>query len=149
MRRDVVFEKLRLMHIDYERYTNKPEMVMGSSGLVVNYGSVGGGQTNRTSDIVAMQAIRNANVDPRIAEHMKWLECTWSVFERLLKQTEMRGKIMAYVLFHKAFLGWTYAKIAEYGLPNGATVSRQRIYQYFEKAVDEVALEAVKRGLLS
>ena len=148
MKRDIVLNKLRLMYVDYERFMAAPERTDGSAGLVVNYGATGGGRTNRISDHVAMQAIRNAYVDPKNAERAKWLECTWSVFMHFLSQTGTREKIIAHVLYHKAFLGWTFAKIADNGLPNGVRVSRQRIYQYFDAAVDEIVKEAVKRGLL-
>lgn len=146
--REEVMYRLKRMYIDYELFMQDAGQELSSVGMVVNYGGTGGGKTNRIADHVASAAIRAANIDPKKAERYKWVDCVWKVFFHFLTKPAQRDKVIAHVLYHKALLGWTYAKIAENGLPNGASVSRQRIQQYYDIAIDVIVDEAKSRGLL-
>ena len=131
---------------------------MSSAGLVPSYSLVTSGRTNRTSDLTAMQGVALANTPPEKIESLKWMDCAWRVFMRgtapilaqeKLKINERRNRsTVSYVLYHKAFLGKTFQRIAEMGLPSGAKVSCQRVHDYWKLAVEEVAIEAMKDGLV-
>lgn len=151
-------ERLLYMHCEYRYYMNNDEREIGSAGLVPSYSLVTSGRTNRTSDITAMQAMRLANIPPEKLESLRWIDCAWRVFMRGTSQSPGRDKLslserrnrtaVSYVLYHKAFLGYTFQRIAEMGLPNGEKVSRQRMYDYWELAISEVAMEAMKEKLV-
>lgn len=147
--REYVSEQLKLTHVYYETYLNIRDSEGSSAGMVVNYGGTGGGKTNRISNLTAQQAIRAAGFDSVMTRKLKWVDCVWSVFTHLFSSASKRERDIAYVLYHKALLGWTFARIAEGGLPSGAKVTRQCIYQHYDKAVDAVAEEAKKRDLLT
>ena len=57
-----------------------------------------------------------------------------------------RRATVSYVLYYKAFLGYTFERIASMGMPHGGKVSRQRVHDFFEQAVQDVAMEARKEG---
>jgi len=151
-------ERLLYMHCEYRHYMNNDERELGSAGMVPSYSFMPSGKTNRTSDLTAMQAMRLANIPPEKLTSLRWIDCAWKVFLRGTTAALDREKprinerrnraAVAYVLYHKAFLGCTFQRIAEMGLPDGSKVSRQRIYDFWELATKEVALEAMKAGLL-
>lgn len=146
--REYVIEKLSCMHVDYDLYLNIRQTESASTGLVASYNAVGGGRTNRITSLTEQAALRAAGYDAKLAERLRWIDCVWSVFMQHMAKPEDRSRNVAYVLFHRALLGWTYARIASSKLPNGRTVSRQYIYQLYDKAVDAVMIEVKKNGLL-
>lgn len=155
---DVTRQRLLYMHCEYRHYMNRDAREMTSAGLVPSYSLVTSGKTNRTSDFVAMQGIALANMSPEERESLRWIDCAWRVFMRgtgpvtskeKLRLNERRNRsTVSYVLYHKAFLGMTFRRIAELGLPSGAKVSIQRLHDYWNLAVEEVAKEARKDGLV-
>lgn len=148
MKRAIVLDKMNRMYMDYEMYLNMRQMDSSSAGMVASYAAVGGGKTNRITSLTEQEALRAANFDAKIAARLQWIDCAWSVFMRFMAHSGAREKNIAYVLFHRALLGWTFSRIASGKLPSGSEVTRQRIYQLYEKAVDAVMAEAEKRGLL-
>lgn len=155
---EITKERLLYMHCEYRHYMNGDVREISSAGLVPSYSLVTSGRTNRTSDLTAMQGTALANIPPEKIESLKWMDCAWRVFMRgttpilskeKLKINERRNRAtVSYVLYHKAFLGKTFQRIAEMGLPSGAKVSCQRVHDYWKLAVEEVAKEAIKDGLI-
>lgn len=155
---EITRERLLYMHCEYRHYNNGDMREVSSAGLVPSYSLVTSGRTNRTSDLTAMQGIALANMSPEKIESLKWIDCAWRVFMRgtapilakhKLKINERRNRAtVSYVLYHKAFLGKTFQRIAEMGLPSGAKVSTQRVHDYWNLAIEEVAKEARKEGLV-
>ena len=137
---------------------NNDERELPSTGMVPSYSQVTSGRTNRTSDFTARHGIMLASIAPDKLESLKWMDCAWRVFMRgitpvtskeKLRLNERRNRVtVSYVLYHKAFLGYTFQRIADMGLPSGAKVSRQRVQDYWELAIIEDAKEARKEGLL-
>lgn len=129
-----------------------------STGMVSAYAMASSGRTNRISDLTAIHAAQLSSIPPDKQESLRWMDCAWRVFMRGTVSTLNSGKLrlnerrnrttVSYVLYHKAFMGRTFREIADMGLPNGARVSLQRIHDYWELAVREVALEAQKEGLI-
>lgn len=155
---EYVRERLLHMHCEYTHYMNCDEREITSSGMVAGYGSIGGGRTNRISDLAAMTAIRRANIPRDRLIALEWIDCAWRVFCRGTAQTLSEGHLrpserqrratVSYVLYYKAFLGYTFQRIAEMGVPSRRPVSRQRIHDFWNMAVEEVGDEAKKAGLL-
>ena len=155
---EITGERLKYMHCEYKHYMNNDVRDISSAGLVPSYSLVSSGPTNRTSDLTAMQGIALANISPEKIESLKWMDCAWRVFmrgtspvlaQKKLKINERRNRsTVSYVLYYKAFLGYTFRRIAEMGLPSGAKVSIQRIHDFWKLAIEEVAIEARKDGLV-
>lgn len=191
---EYVREKLLYMHCEYAHYMNCDEREIGSNGMVAGYGSIGGGRTNRTSDLTAMTGLRRANIPRERLEALEWIDCAWRVFCRGTMQTlserplrpsgssrayscggatssrsnpedcrdaaeacactpasvreRQRRATVSYVLYYKAFLGYTFQRIAEMGVPSRRPVSRQRIHDFWNLAVEEVGEEAKRAGLV-
>lgn len=151
-------ERLKYMHCEYRHYLNCDEREISSIGMVLVYGKTAVGRTNRTSDATAMNAMRLANIPKDRLESLKWMDCAWRVFLRGSVSALDRDKpgmherrrraTVSYVLYYKAFLGYTFERIASMGMPHGGKVSRQRVYDFFEQAVQDVAMEARKEGLV-
>lgn len=151
-------ERLKYMHCEYRHYLNCDEREISSTGMVLVYGKTAVGCTNRTSDVTAMNAMRLANIPKDRLESLKWMDCAWRVFLRGSVSALDRDKpgmherrrraTVSYVLYYKAFLGYTFERIASMGMPHGGKVSRQRVYDFFEQAVQDVAMEARKEGLV-
>ena len=146
------------LHVEYRHYLNNDVREISSVGMVPSYSPITSGRTNRTSDFTAMHAVRLASIPEDKLESLRWMDCAWRVFQRgttagmnreTLRLNERRNRTtVAYVLYHKAFLGYTFQRIADMGLPSGAKVSRQRVADYWELAISEVAKEATKAGLI-
>lgn len=155
---EITAQRLLYLHCEYKHYMNGDVRDISSAGLVPSYSLVTSGRTNRTSDMTAMQGIALANTPPEKLESLKWMDCAWRVFMRgsapvlatkKLKINERRNRsTVSYVLYYKAFLGYTFQRIADMGLPSGANVSAQRIHDYWKLAIEEVAKEARKEGLV-
>lgn len=155
---EITRQRLLYMHCEYRHYMNGDVRDISSAGMVPSYSQVTSGRTNRTSDFTAMQGIALANIPPEKLESLRWIDCAWRVFQRGTSHALAKEKpkinvrrnraAVAYVLYHKAFLGYTFDRIAAMGLPSGAKVSRQRIHDYWELAIHEVAEEARKEGLV-
>lgn len=155
---EITSERLKYLHCEYKHYMNGDARELSSAGLVPSYSLVTSGRTNRTSDLTAMQGISLANITPEKIESLKWMDCAWRVFMRgtspvlakqNLKINERRNRsTVSYVLYYKAFLGYTFQRIAEMGLPSGAKVSTQRVHDYWKLAIEQVAIEARKEGLV-
>ena len=151
-------ERLKYMHCEYRYYHNCDEREISSVGMVLAYGKTVVGRTNRTSDATAMNAMRLANISKDRLESLKWMDCAWRVFlrgsafaldrDKLGMHERRRRSTVSYVLYYKAFLGYTFDRIASMGMPHGGRVSRQRVYDFFEQAVQDVAMEARKEGLV-
>lgn len=151
-------ERLKYMHCEYRHYLNCDEREISSAGAVQVYGQSPVGRTNRTSDSTALHAMRLANISRDRLESLKWMDCAWRVFLRGSTSAMDREKLgisarrcratVAYVLYYKAFLGYTFDQIAAMGMPHRGKVSRQRVHDFFELAVQEVAIEARKEGLV-
>lgn len=151
-------ERLKYMHCEYRHYLNCDEREISSAGMVIAYGRSAVGRTNRTSDVTAMNALRLANISKDRLESLRWIDCAWRVFMRgsafALDRDkpgmhERRRRVtVSYVLYYKAFLGYTFDRIASMGMPHGGKVSRQRVRDFFEQAVQDVAMEARKEGLV-
>lgn len=155
---EITAQRLLYLHCEYKHYMNGDVRDISSAGLVPSYSLVTSGRTNCTSDMTAMQGIALANTPPEKLESLKWMDCAWRVFMRgsapvlatkKLKINERRNRsTVSYVLYYKAFLGYTFQRIADMGLPSGAKVSTQRIHDYWKLAIEEVAKEARKDGLI-
>lgn len=151
-------ERLKYMHCEYRHYLNCDEREISSAGMVLAYGKTVVGRTNRISDSTAMNAMRLANISKDRLESLKWIDCAWRVFMRGSVSALDRDKpgmyecrrraTVSYVLYYKAFLGYTFERIASMGMPHRGIVSRQRIHDFFEQAVQDVAMEARKEGLV-
>lgn len=151
-------ERLKYMHCEYRHYLNCDEREISSAGMVLAYGKTAVGRTNRTSDATAMNAMRLANIPKDRLESLKWMDCAWRVFLRGSVSALDRDKpgmherrrraTVSYVLYYKAFLGYTFERIASMGMPHGGKVSRQRVCDFFEQAVHDVAMEARREGLV-
>ena len=151
-------QRLLYMYCEYRHYMNNDVRDIPSAGMVPSYSQVTSGRTNRTSDLTAMYGTMLASIPPEKLESLKWMDCAWRVFIRGTSHALAKEKprinvrrnraAVSYVLYHKAFLGYTFQRIADMGLPSGAKVSRQRIYDYWELAIKEVAVEARKEGLI-
>lgn len=153
----VTRKHLDMMHVEYRYYMNNGVGEIPSTGTVANYTQVSG-RTNRTSDFTAMIGVKLASLSPEKVESLRWIECAWRVFMRgsviglnREKQTlphRRRLATISYVLYYRAFLGYTLQRIADMGMPHGGTVSKQRVFDYWRGAIVEVAREAQKAGLL-
>lgn len=155
---ETVRERLRYMHCEYRHYMNCDEREIGSNGLVATYKQASGGRTNRTSDMTAMAGMRRANIPQERLKSLRWIDCAWRVFiggsaatlrcEAPSVTERQRRATISYVLYYKAFLGYTFARIAEMPMPSGRCVSRQRIHDFWEAAIVAVGEEAKREGLL-
>ena len=154
----IASDRLLYMHCDYRYYMNSDPREIPSTGMIPGYKPSSGGKTNRTSDFTAMHAIRLANIPKRKAESLKWIDCAWRVFMRgtsaaLMREnmpinTRRKRAAISFVLYYKAFLGYTFHHISRMEMPNGGTVSRQRVHEIWKEAVAAVAREAIREGLL-
>lgn len=155
---EITKQRLLYMHCEYRHYMNCDAREIPSTGMVQGYSQVVSGRTNRTCDFTAMHGMSLANIPLDKLESLRWIDCAWRVFQRGTSYALSKEKpklnvrrnraAVAYVLYYKAFLGYTFERIAGMGLPSGAKVSRQRIHDYWELAVQEVAEEARKEGLI-
>ena len=151
-------ERLKYMHCEYRHYLNVDEREITSAGMVQSYGQIVVNRTNRIGDATATNALRLANIPKDRLESLKWMDCAWRVFLRGSVSALDRDKpgmherrrraTVSYVLYYKAFLGYTFERIASMGMPHGGKVSRQRVRDFFEQAVQDVAMEARKEGLV-
>jgi len=131
---------------------------ISTPGMTASYALVTSGKTNRTSDHTAGSAIRLANLSPEKKLSLRWVDCAWRVYVRgtapvlaMHNHSLNERRVLAaisYILYYKAFLGYTFDRIATYGLPNRGKVSRQRVHEFWNRAVIEVAKEARKEGLV-
>lgn len=155
---EITRQRLLYMHCEYRHYMNNDARDIPSTGMVPAYAMVSSGRTNRTNDLTAMHGTMLASIPPEKLESLRWMDCAWRVFLRgtqpiLAKEKpkiNMRRNraAVAYVLYYKAFLGYTFQRIAAMGMPSGRKVSRQRIHDYWELAIQEVAEEACRDGLI-
>lgn len=156
---DRVRERLLYLHNEYRHYMNQDERALPSTGMVPAYAEVTSGRTNRTSDFTAMHAVNLANLTPERLDALKWIDCAWRVFmrgtapilnERTDCELDQRRRLatVSYVLYYKAFLGYTFTRLSELPMPNGGRVSRQRVHQFWSMAVCDVAIEAMRDGLI-
>ena len=153
-------ERLLYLHNEYAHYLNRDERALPSTGMIPAYAEVTSGRTNRTSDFTAMHAINLANLAPEKLDALRWIDCAWRVFMRgtapilneradsLNADVRRRLATVSYVLYYKAFLGYTFTRIAQLPMPNGGKVSRQRVHQFWSIAVRDVAIEAMRDGLI-
>lgn len=151
-------KRLLYMHCEYRHYMNNDPREISSAGMVPSYSPSVGGRTNRTSDFTAMCGIKLANIPAKKLESLKWIDCAWRVFlrgttaylarENVPINTRRKRATISYVLYYKAFLGYTFKRIAEMEMPNRGKVSRQRVYEFWKEAVAAVAREAIREGLL-
>lgn len=155
---EVTKERLLYLHCEYRYFLNSDSRDISSAGMTASYAAVSSGKTNRCSDFTASQGIRLANLSPEKIESLRWIDCAWRVYVRgtspvlcMHKYSINERRILAatsYVLYYKAFLGYTFDRIATMGLPKRGAVSRQRVHEFWNRAVHEVALEARKEGLV-
>lgn len=151
-------QRLLYMHCEYRHYMNCDVRDISSAGMVAAFSPASSGGTNRISDLTAMHAVQLTSIPPDKLLSLKWMDCAWRVFMRgtvaglnggKLRLNERRNRTtVSYVLYHKAFMGRTFREIADMGLPSGAKVSLQRVHDYWELAVREVAQEARREGLV-
>jgi hypothetical protein len=151
-------ERLLHMHCEYKHYMNNDPREISSAGMVPGYKPSVSGRTNRTSDFTAMNAIRLANIPKRKIESLKWIDCAWRVFmrgtasslmsENMPINTRRKRAAISFVLYYKAFLGYTFKHISQMEMPHRGEVSRQRVHEIWKEAVREVAREAIREGLL-
>lgn len=151
-------ERLQYLHCEYAYFMKCDSRSIPSTGMTASYALVNSGNTNRCSDFTAAHAIRLANLSPEKITSLRWIDCAWRVFVRgtspvlnMNKYTINERRVLAatsYVLYYKAFLGYTFDRIATLGLPSRRAVSRQRVYEFWQRAILEVALEARKEGLV-
>lgn len=156
-------QRLLYLHDEYRHYMNRDDRDIPSTGMVPSYSLVSSGRTNRTSDFTAMFAINLTNLTPERLNALKWIDCAWRVFARSTKPSlnnlgegvcstalnaRRRLATISYVLYYKAFLGYTFTRIAELPMPHGGKVSRQRVHQFWSMAVNAVAIEAMRDGLI-
>jgi hypothetical protein len=152
--RTEVRERLKRVHLDYALYMNCVEAEGSSIGMTAGYGAVNTGKTNRKSDHTAILALRAANMTAEARRRLQWVDCVWRVFNACMtsypasRSARLRDRTIGYILYHHVLLGWTFAKLAESQLPTGSVVSRQRIQQLYEKALDMVLREAVRQGII-
>lgn len=154
----IVADRLLYMHCEYRHYMNNDPREIPSAGMVPNYSPSVGGRTNRTSDFTSMHGIRLANMPADKIESLKWIDCAWKVFlrgtsaylarENIPINTRRKRATISYVLYYKAFLGYTFKRISQMDMPNRGKVSRQRIHEFWKEAVRAVAREAIREGLL-
>lgn len=126
---------------------------MGSGGLVARYGAVGG-SGNRVYDRVGDTALRLASCSSQKKKEIAWLDCVLSVHVKLMqtagKSISRRrcDRTIAYVLWMKVVEGYTLRRIGDEPMPHKNKASRQCIAEYWDKAVEVVGQEAIRRGLL-
>ena len=151
-------ERLLYLHCDYAYFMSSGAEDISTTGMTASYARVTSGRTNRTSDLTACSAIRLANLSPGKKLSLRWVDCAWRVYVRgtspvlaMHNYTLNERRVLAtisYVLYYKAFLGYTLDCIAAHGLFKRGPVSKQRIYEFWNRAVIEVAKEARKEGLV-
>lgn len=152
----VVREKLAYMYLDYRLYMDKMPVEETSVGLVARFGGEKTSQTYKITKLTEILAIERANKSPAVMSKIAWFECVWHVYTRLVTSnsgsgvTKRRNRKIAHILHLHVFLGWTFTKISGEPLPGtDETVSRQRVYDLYTAAVELVAEEAIRRGLIS
>lgn len=150
-----VQERMSCMYVDYRRYMDVPQLEYSSIGLVARFGGEKTAKTYKITKLTEAQAIERANRPPEVVKKIAWLECAWDVYTRLVTgrsgsgAAKRRNRKIAHVMYLHVFLGWTFTKISAEPLPGtDKPVARQRIYNLYKEAVELVAEEAVRRGLL-
>ena len=149
-------ERMACMYVDYRTYMETPQLEFTSIGLVARFGGDKTSQTYKITKLTEQLAIERANRSEDVIEKLRWLDCAWDVFARLMTgrngsaATIRKNRKVAHIMHLHVFLGWTFTKIASEPLPkSNETVSRQRIYTLYREAVQLVAEEAVRRGLFN
>ena len=150
--------RLQYLHCEYSYFLKCDSREISSAGTTASYSLVNSGKTNRCSDFTASHAIRLANLSPQKIASLRWIDCAWRVFVKgtapvlnMNHYTVTERRVLdatSYVLYYKAFLGYTFERIAVLGLPSRRAVSRQRVHEFWQRAILEVALEARKEGLV-
>lgn len=131
-----------------------PRVETSSAGMTATYSEIRSGRTNRIVDHTARFAIQAANLTPHQLDALHWVECVWAVFMEASStkagsaNSRRLKRMVGQVLYYRALLGWTFAKIASTDLLGGRKVSTQRAYQLYDEAVDLVLEEAIRRGLV-
>lgn len=156
--RSEVNERLKSMYVDYERYSKMNPIDIGSNGMIAGYSLTGGGRSGKITDLTASTAIRIMSVPPEVRLRIQWLEVTMRIYQRGISEAlnhsrishneRMRRATISYLLYYRAFRGYTMQRIIDMPLPSGGKPGRGRIYEMWNLAVENVGCEAKKEGLL-
>ena len=143
--------RLSTMHADYELYWKRLEISEGSAGLVARYGAVQSAPTGKTSDPVARRAMPELTISDEALERRSWIACVLYMIEYYRHQTEYNSRLKSRLLEMRAIDGLTMRLICkrlnDQRGENEREVSVAYLRRYFERIVNDVALEATRRGL--
>jgi hypothetical protein len=147
------YVRLSKMHFDYMVFYNQLAAMDGSAGFVARYGSIRSAPTNAISKPTEQRAMPELALSEDALYRRSWVSLVLymiELYKAMDSEGSVAGQIKAQVLQWKALDGYTHEKIAalmnvEMFDKNEITVSRVR--KYMQRIVEDVALEAMKRGL--
>ena len=149
---------LDMVRYDYEHLTAVDCASMTSLGLTATYDAIGGGRGNMMSDHTAREAMAQLSLTATQRVKIDRMYVIFDVYGMLLDKMSggkpktpnrmIHDRILARILKHKIFDGWTMERIGTEFVPMGKTMSKQHISKKYAEIVEMIIALADARGML-